>query len=94
VLFAGIAVMALFVLRRRNPGAPRPFSAWGYPLAPAIFTVASMLIVANALWSDLIVPVRTGTPWGPAAAGLLIIGLGLPMYLVFARRAAATNVED
>ena len=94
ILFGGIAVAAVFVLRAREPDAPRPFSAWGYPLAPAIFTAASMLIVANALWSDLIVPVRTGTPWGPAAAGLLIIGLGLPMYFVFARRTAATNAED
>ena len=35
VLFAGIAVAGLFVLRRREPDAPRPFRAWGYPLAPA-----------------------------------------------------------
>ena len=28
VLFAGIAVAALFVLRRREPDAPRPFRAW------------------------------------------------------------------
>ena len=34
VLFAGIAVAALFVLRRREPDAPRPFSAIGYPIAP------------------------------------------------------------
>jgi basic amino acid/polyamine antiporter, APA family len=86
VLFAGVAVMSLFVLRRREPDAPRPFRALGYPLAPAIFTGASLLIVLNALWSDLVVPIRNGTPWGPAAAGLIIIGLGLPLYYFFAWR--------
>jgi len=29
-----LAVASLFVLRRREPGVPRPFSAWGYPWAP------------------------------------------------------------
>lgn len=88
VLFAGIAVASLFVLRRREPDVPRPFKAWGYPIAPAIFTLASALIVMNALWTDLILPIRTGAPWGPAAAGLLIIGLGIPIYLFFSRRAS------
>jgi APA family basic amino acid/polyamine antiporter len=48
VLFAGIAVLALFVLRRRDPRA-RPFAALGYPWAPAIFILASAAMVANEL---------------------------------------------
>ena len=86
VLFAGVAVVSLFVLRQREPDAPRPFKAWGYPIAPGIFAVASLAIVLNALWNDLVVPVRNGTPWGPAAAGLIIIGLGIPLYFFFSRR--------
>ena len=88
VLFAGIAVMSLFVLRQREPDAPRPFRAWGYPIAPAIFAIASLAIVLNALWADLVVPMRTGAPWGPAAAGILIIALGIPLYFFFSRRKA------
>ena len=34
VLFAGVAVLSLFVLRLREPDAPRPFKAIGYPVAP------------------------------------------------------------
>jgi APA family basic amino acid/polyamine antiporter len=86
ILFAGIAVLSLFVLRHREPDAPRPFKALGYPVAPGIVVIASLLIVANALWSDLVTPLRTGTPWGPGAAGLIIIGLGIPMYYFFSRR--------
>lgn len=87
VLFAGFAVLSLFVLRQQEPNAPRPFSAWGYPLAPAIFTVASLAIVLNALWNDLVIPIRTGAAWGPSAAGLIIIGLGIPLFYFFDRRA-------
>jgi APA family basic amino acid/polyamine antiporter len=86
VLFSGTAVVSLFVLRQREPNAPRPFRAWGYPIAPAIFATASLAIVVNALWADLVVPVQTGAPWGPAAAGIVIIALGIPLYFFFSRR--------
>ena len=43
---------ALFVLRWREPDAPRPFRAWGYPLAPALFTAMSAAMVVNAVWRD------------------------------------------
>jgi APA family basic amino acid/polyamine antiporter len=80
ILFSGIAVAALFMLRQREPSAPRPFKAWGYPVAPAIFTAASLAIVANSLWNDLARPLETGAAWGPSAAGLLIISAGIPVY--------------
>lgn len=85
-LFAGIAVAAVFVLRAREPEAPRPFKAWGYPVGPAIFTLASALILVNALWNDLAQPIMNGTSWGPSAAGLIVIALGIPVYYFFARR--------
>jgi APA family basic amino acid/polyamine antiporter len=83
VLFAGIAVAALFVLRRREPAAPRLFRALGYPALPAAFTVVSALIVVNAVIRDP----------GPSAAGLLVIAAGLPLYLWFARRGRRTGSD-
>jgi basic amino acid/polyamine antiporter, APA family len=94
VLFSGIAVAALFVLRRREPDAPRPFKAWGYPVAPAIFTIASLAIVANALWTDLARPIGGGTAWGPSAAGLLIIAAGMPLYWWMTRRHAEIRNQE
>lgn len=85
-LFLGVAVFALFVLRWREPNAPRPFKALGYPIAPAIYVIASFAILANALYIDLVKPVIAGTPVGPSAWGFLVIGLGLPIYYFFARR--------
>ncbi len=76
VLFSGVAVAALFVLRFREPSAPRPFRAVGYPVAPAIFIVASLAIVVNAVYSDP----------GPAGAGLGVMAAGVPLYVWFTRR--------
>ena len=73
VLFSAIAVCALFVLRRRDPHAPRPFSAIGYPWAPAIFVIASAVMVANAFWRE---PATT-------AAGVVVILVGIPVYYLF-----------
>ncbi len=78
-LFAGVAVASLFVFRRREPDAPRPFRAWGYPVAPAVFVVASAAMTINAIWRQ---PLESG-------AGLLLIAAGIPLYWVFKRRAAA-----
>ena len=79
VTFAGAAVAALFVLRRREPSAPRPFRAWGYPVAPGIFVAASAAMVVNAIWRE---PAASG-------AGVLLIAAGVPLHVWFRRRAAA-----
>jgi basic amino acid/polyamine antiporter, APA family len=76
VLFSGIAGVALFVLRWRHPDEARPFSAWGYPVAPGIFVIASALIVANAIWRNP----------QPSGAGVAIILAGLPLYWYLRRR--------
>lgn len=75
-LFAGIAVAAVFVLRARDPHAPRPYRTLGYPIAPAIFVLASLAIVLNAFYR---------TP-GPSSLGLLVIGAGIPLYMFLTRR--------
>lgn len=85
-LFLGVAVFALFVLRWREPNAERPFKALGYPVAPAIFTIACFVILANALYTDLVKPMTEGGAVGPSAWGLLVIALGLPLYYFFARK--------
>jgi len=75
-LFAGTAVAAIFVLRAREPNAPRPYRAWGYPVTPAIFVIVSAAIVLNAFYTA---PAVTFT-------GGAIILAGIPLYFYFSRR--------
>jgi APA family basic amino acid/polyamine antiporter len=73
-------VAALFVLRHREPAAPRPYKAMGYPIAPAVFTVVMLAIVLNAIYSDP----------RPSGAGLLVMAAGIPLYWWFSRRHRAS----
>ena len=75
--FYALAVAAVFVLRRTRPDLPRPYRTWGYPVVPVLFLLASVGMIANALWTD---PVNTGITFG-------IILVGVPVY--FAWRAWA-----
>lgn len=81
VLFAGVGVSALFVLRHREPDAPRPFRAWGYPWAPGIFVIASAFMVVNEM-------IRNGRT---ALVGAAVIALGIPIYYIFTRRTISSR---
>jgi APA family basic amino acid/polyamine antiporter len=74
VLFGGIAVSSLFIVRRMHQ-EPATYRTWGYPIAPAVFVAASLLIVLNAVRED---PLTCG-------AGLLVIAAGIPLYVWLVR---------
>lgn len=75
-----VAVLGVFLLRRRLPDAERPYRALGYPAVPAAFLIAATYMVVNALLTD---PVNTGITFA-------IILAGVPVYL-FRRRKPVTN---
>src|SRR4030095_1690775 len=76
-IFYGLNVGSVFILRRRMPGAERPYRTPGYPVVPLIFILAAAYITANTL---------VATP-RQAVAGLGIILLGVPVYAYWARKA-------
>ena len=83
ILFNGVAVAALFVLRQREPNAPRPTppGAIRWCRASSWWSARSSSPTrCGPIWSA---PLTSGRPMGPSAAGLLIIGLGLPLYYWF-----------
>lgn len=77
VLFGTLGGVAIFVLRARRPGHPRPYRTFGYPVVPALFVVGSFALVWNTLMER------------PTAsiAGLGLVALGLPFYLYWSRPA-------
>ena len=44
-LFYMIAGTTVFVFRRRDPQAIRPYRVWGYPVVPALFVLASAVLL-------------------------------------------------
>ena len=74
-IFYGLAVVALFRLRRTEPNMPRPYRCPGYPWVPGVF-VAGALALTISLWLQ-----RPGR----SSMGLLLIVAGLPFYRHWAR---------
>jgi amino acid transporter len=81
--FYALAAAAVFVLRRRRPPAvlPRPIRVPGYPLVPALFVLATLYMLGNALLQD---PVHTGLAFA-------IILLGIPVYQIWLRKSATRS---
>lgn len=69
-IFYGLAVVALFRMRRTEPNLPRPYRCWGYPWVPGIFVAGALALTVN-IWIGS--PVR-------CSIGLLLILGGLPFY--------------
>jgi len=77
--FYGLCVAGIFRLRRLRPDLKRPYRVAGYPIVPAVFLIAVVGFLLNALMSE---PVATGITFA-------IILAGLPVYWVaFGRRAS------
>jgi basic amino acid/polyamine antiporter, APA family len=80
-IFYGLAVVALFRLRRTEPDMPRPYRCWGYPWVPGLFVAGALALTIN-IWIE-----RPGR----SSLGLLLILAGLPFYRWWTRRDPATR---
>ena len=77
--FNALTVAGLFVLRKKQPDAPRPYRTWGYPLTPALYLVGATFFV---------IYIFIGAQRN-ALIGIGLVLLGLPAYLWFKRGRAA-----
>lgn len=75
-IFYGATSLAVFILRRKMPDAPRPYKVWGYPVVPAIFIVFCIVLVFNTIF----------TRPREAIFGLTLIFSGLPVYWFLNRK--------
>jgi basic amino acid/polyamine antiporter, APA family len=78
-IFFGLTVAAIFLLRRRIPlerREPGSFRTPGYPIVPALFVAASLLVVGSAIRSN---PKRS-------AVGTALLATGVPVYFFFSQR--------
>lgn len=76
--FYALTTSTVFVFRRREPDAPRPYRVNGYPITPALFILAALMLIVFSFVEK---------PW-TSLAGLGVILCGVPIYLWMRRMQA------
>lgn len=77
-LFYGLVTASLFVFRKTMPDMPRPYRAFGYPVVPMIFVLATAALLINTF---------VAAP-SEALRGVALLAAGLPFYWYWSRRAS------
>jgi APA family basic amino acid/polyamine antiporter len=80
-IFYGLGALSVFVYRRREPNAVRPFRVPGYPLTPILFVASAAALVVNTLVTQ---PMR-------AAAGVVAVLLGTPAFYMWRARSRRSS---
>jgi APA family basic amino acid/polyamine antiporter len=73
LLFYILTIYGIFILRKKEPDAERPYKAFGFPFIPALYIVLTSAICVALLIYDT---KNTGL-------GLVIVALGIPVYYLF-----------
>ena len=81
-LFYMIAGSSIFIFRRREPQAQRPYRMWGYPFIPIIFVAVAAALLAYTFKND----------WPNSGYGLLVILAGIPLFFYFSARRNSRDV--
>ena len=76
LVFYILTIIGLFVLRRTQPNAVRPYRAIGYPVLPAIYIVMALFI------DVVLLRYKPQYTW----PGLIIVLCGIPVYYLWSRR--------
>jgi APA family basic amino acid/polyamine antiporter len=72
-LFYTLGVLAVWVLRRKAPGMPRPYKMWGYPTTLWLFVLVSVWYMLDAFVSQP----------KPSFIALGIAAAGIPFYYIW-----------
>jgi basic amino acid/polyamine antiporter, APA family len=73
LIFYVLTIAGIFILRKKQPDAERPYKAFGYPLIPMIY-----IVVASLIMIDLMVFKPDFT-----LRGLIIVFIGIPIYFIW-----------
>jgi APA family basic amino acid/polyamine antiporter len=84
LVFYILTIAGLFVLRRTQPEAPRPYRAFGYPVLPALYILMAAWICV------VLLRYKPQYTW----PGLVLVLLGIPVYLLWKRLGTEAKDED
>lgn len=77
--FYGATAFGVFVLRKREPDAERPYRVWGYPVVPALFV----------LFCAALIIITCFTHPREAGLGVILMLTGVPLYFYWNGKKAA-----
>jgi len=80
LIFYLLMVLAVIILRRKAPGAARPYRMWGYPMVPIVSMALSALLTVDLVF---LAPATSGI-------GMLIVFTGVPAYFLWRKSASAS----
>lgn len=76
LIFYFLTILGVFILRKKQPEADRPYKAFGYPFIPFIYLIFAFLMCLNLLIN------KTST----SLAGLVVVALGVVVYFIWKRK--------
>jgi len=82
LLFYIVTIAGVFILRKKEPEALRPYKAWGYPFLPLVYIILTSLICVDLL---IYKPYSAGL-------GLLIVLAGVPVFFIRKKRVSSTTL--
>jgi APA family basic amino acid/polyamine antiporter len=91
-VFYAAGAYGVFVLRRKEPNAPRPYKVPGYPVVPWVFVVFATLYLVFTIYNDVAgyqAALAAGKPGLiNSAFGATLVLIGTPIYFFYRFRRA------
>ena len=84
LVFYGLMVGAVIVMRRKAPEIERPYRTFGYPLVPIVYIVLAGLFVIDLA---ILAPSTSGI-------GYLLVATGVPVYLIWSHKKAQKSQKE
>lgn len=73
VIFYVLTIAGIFILRKKQPNAERPYKTFGYPVLPIIY------IILGICFCSLLIFYKPQFTW----PGLIIVLIGIPIYFLW-----------
>jgi APA family basic amino acid/polyamine antiporter len=83
LVFYGLMVGAVIILRRSAPQLDRPYRAFGYPLTPVIYIAMALILVIDLAY---LAPLTSGI-------GYLLVLTGIPVYFIWRSNGRGLKIE-
>jgi APA family basic amino acid/polyamine antiporter len=94
-IFYAAGAYGVFVLRRKDPDAPRPYKVPGYPVIPWIFIIFATIYLLFTVYNDLAAYHAAVAAGKPAiinsAFGTVLVLIGTPIYWFYRRKEKALS---